>query len=176
VIDSTVAFAFHPPFPASITTINADHDTFVVAPAAMLEGNRRYVIRPLGRIVARNGATLDPADDSLVIHTFPREQEPNDAPAAADTLARRVCATIATVSDTDAFVCTSSNVRAIWVLSHESPVVVTILDSALSAIAASRRDVAADTVTVSGLVPPFYILVTPSQRIMAGYYEIGWTR
>ncbi len=116
--DSSVAVVFSPAVAVRYAaSLNPARDTLLVDVMDMLDGNTRYVLRLGGRVASVKGGVLEPADDSVVFFTFPREQEPNDAKDIADTLVSVLFGVLSEGSDIDAFVCTRNDIGALYLQS-----------------------------------------------------------
>lgn len=172
--DSTVDFEFSPPFYDFYTQMNPTADSADIVVTGMLRGATRYVIQPAHRVSSRNGAVLKPGRDSLVIHTFPAENEPNNSAATADSLVTRAYGVISTANDTDSYVCLVADTHNVYLNWYETAVTFRLVDANGNSLAGTRPDGGTDTIAVPDtLVPPLVIRVFAPQQLSGARYEVG---
>jgi hypothetical protein len=172
--DSLVSLDFSPPIGRYGAFLNATHDTLSLDIMDMLEGNTRYVVRLQNKVTSKDGAVLDPDQDSLSFITYAREHEPNDTKAASDILSSKIFGTVADQSDVDAFLCTNNAARGVFLQSINSQDSFYVVDSLSRIFSLGHPINPIDTIAFpDSLIRPIYIFVV--SRIMGseGDYELG---
>jgi hypothetical protein len=173
--DDTVLprFDFNPPFYSYTVTMNDTRDTAFLAWSEPLAGAQRYVFR-ISEFSDQAGNII-PCADSIIIVTYPTENEPNDTRETSDTLTTSRWGTIATVNDTD------------WFTAPEKPEYALVLNSTgsqTSFAVVGRNGMLgsemvykkSDTLRVADSLPsPLMIAVFAYHRSVGGYYEVRRT-
>lgn len=139
VADTSIRFDISPDPGTVYSTqiINTTHDTAIITVSQMLPGDTRLVISPGMPIHAENGTEIRPGNDSIVVHTYPREDEPNDAPGLAGTLREMICGEILPGNDTDYFWVPDSNISVLHVVTDGDGLCLLFRDSTGQDIAAA---------------------------------------
>lgn len=97
----SVRFAFRPLFNEYRQTFNASHDTITIECILPLQGDAEYFMFLTSFVESEDGSLLRPGEDSLLLRTFPIEQEPNDSKNTADTLNSVIFGSVSAANDTD---------------------------------------------------------------------------
>ncbi len=171
---ASIGFSFKPSFYSYTITLNESRDTALVQCTEPLMGSSRYVLRVQAIITAKNDAVFAPQSDSIVIFTYPAEQEPNGAQPVADTLTGRCFGAIATVSDTDRYFIADSSAHTLFLNSKGSQTTF-VLEHLSGSVTAERTFNKNDTCIIPATFsPPVYIAVYSYHQSVGGYYEIGF--
>jgi hypothetical protein len=172
----SIHFVFAPQFADYQLTFATTLDTITIFFAVPLQGSTRYSFHPDRPIEAADGHLLDPADDSVVVFTFPIEQEPNDSRQTADLLEGKLFGSISLASDTDWFAMPDTAARTFYLKSNVSSSQFDIRD-ATGALFRPTAFAMAETLAVpSSFVPPFCLVVYAWNRSNGGFYEAGTVR
>jgi len=168
---SDADFEFNPPFYAYSIEYSSERDTVLLRFSEPLRGAVTYSIRLKKTVHSVNASVFSPDDDSLVITTEDREQEPNDHLTVADTLRSRCFGAVAMVNDTDWYI-VPLEVRKVYCNSFGSRTGFFI--KGLNDNGIPRMYTQFDTVTIPDTVtPPLYLAIHSYLRSVGGYYETG---
>jgi hypothetical protein len=173
VQDAAVSLEFSPDFFDFYVQLNADKDTLTIVVTHPLNGNTRYAIRPMENITSRDGATLAPNEDSLVIITAPAEHEPNNSVVTADTVTGRICGMISNAADTDYYRCDWLAGDTVCITSSGSPASFQVIDSTGFAVYAPHRGLITDSlIAPAAFISPFTIKVFAGALSTGGLYDL----
>ena len=163
-------FDFSPPFFSYTVTMNATRDTAHLAWSSPLAGAQRYAIR-IDEFRTESGDLMS-SNDSIIVVTYPMEQEPNSAPETADTLTTSRWGAIATVNDTDWFTATGRPGDALLLNSEGSQTSLAVMTRG-GMLGPERTFRKNDTLLVAdSFLLPLLIAVFAYHRSVGGYYEI----
>jgi hypothetical protein len=152
---------------------NESADTFSLELLRSLRGGSRYVLRLAEWVESIDGSFLTPGNDSIVFHTWPAEQEPNNGRTTADTLGSITFGSISMANDTDWFEVRDSTVETFYIKSIGSSSLFDIRDAA-GAVRGPTSFAAAETLSVpQGFVRPLHLVVYAFNRSNGGHYELG---
>jgi hypothetical protein len=170
----SVDFAIRPYTHEFQILFNASRDTVSLLFTVPLEGNTKYSITATDPIAADDGAMLYPWEDTVVVCTYPTEQEPNNSRALADTLKGRRFGSITAANDTDWFVVPDGTADVFYLVSTATSSTFDLFDATGTA-SLSGTFAGTQTLTVPlGFVRPLYVSVHAWNRSNGGYYEVGW--
>jgi hypothetical protein len=119
--DSSVHLIITPdPGPVYSVYLNRNRDTVRLDVSQSLEGNTTYFITLQDTLQSVNDKYLYPADVSFSFTTYPKENEPNNTSATADTLRALCFGASVTATDTDFYFIPATNARGIYLKSMQS--------------------------------------------------------
>jgi hypothetical protein len=174
---SSLDFDFSPPVAQNYgITVNPATDTATLSFIEMLPGNTRFVIKLKSMITSRGGSTLSPGNDSTVIFTGAKEQEPNNDPALADTLKPpAIYGMLPEASDTDVYYVPSKH-DVLYLKTFTGQISLSVKDSLLHGVRVTGglgAD-AADTFTVpDSTLFPIYVYIFSPIKGVTGFYRLG---
>jgi hypothetical protein len=172
----SVGLIFSPPFSEYQILWNGSQDTATLNFALPLEGNTSYGVRLSKTIASTDGNVLYPWSDTLKIHTYDCEQEPNDAENLADTLNGTVFGHISMANDTDWYLVSDTTKRSFYLKSTGSTSIFSIADNTGRLIMPGAY---ADAETLSvpmEFVSPLFVYVYAYNYSNGGSYELGWVK
>lgn len=166
-------FNIKPYFTSYSLILNDTRDTARLHCSEPLNGASRYVIRLESSVLSAHGNRLTPSGDSILIHTWPAEQEPNDSRFMSDTIVNVRFGTLTTVQDTDWYCVVDSSAVAFYLVSTGSQnSFITFRDS--DATIVTRPYNQNDTMFLKdGMQLPLNIAVHSYSRSAGGYYKAG---
>lgn len=168
--DTSATFQFDPPFFSFYSIVNKSKDTISIMLADPLPGDTCFALHPVNEINSESGQVIK-LTDSVVLHVYPTEHEPNDNIATADTLKRKIYGSISTINDTDFFVIPSS-AKIVYLKSFSSQTTFKIKDSK-GQLSSNRPE--SDTLTIpDNLIAPLFLAVISYNKSVGGYYETGF--
>jgi hypothetical protein len=156
-------------------TFNPARDTATLSFVEMLPGNTRYVLRLKSAIAAANGSTLSTGNDSTVLYTGAKEQEPNNTPALADTLKPpAIYGMLSEASDTDVY-CVPQKRTALYFRTFAGQASFSVKDSMLRDVRPGAGSAGtADTFIVpDSTLFPIYVFVFSPIKGVACIYRFG---
>jgi hypothetical protein len=173
--DTSATFQFDPPFFSFLSIVNKSEDTISIMLADPLPGETCFALRPVNEIRSESGQVIK-VTDSVVLHVYPTEHEPNDNIATADTLKRKIYGSIATVNDTDFFVIPAS-AKTVYLKTFSSHTSFKVKDSKgqFSRPCLESDTLKSDTLTIPvNLIAPLFLVVNSYNKSVGGYYETGF--
>jgi hypothetical protein len=174
VLDTnSVRFVFQPLFTEFRQAFNATHDTVTIEFILPLQGDEQYTLFLASPVESEDGSVLRPGEDSLVLVTFPTEQEPNDFVNIADTLRDIAFGSVSAANDTDWFAIQDTSAGSFYLKSTGSSSLFKICD-ADSLSVRPQTFAAAETLDIPGSFErPLHIAVFAFNRSNGGHYELG---
>ena len=180
--DTSAAFQFNPPFFSFISIVNKQRDTISIIPADPFPGDTCFSLHPVKAIKSESGQVID-SKDSVSVHVYPTEHEPNDNTGTADNLKSKIYGSISTVNDTDFFSIPAS-AKFVYLKSYSTEITFNFkikdskgkLSSDIPCIESDTiKSEKSDTLTITdNLVAPLFLVVTSCKKSVRGYYETGY--
>ncbi len=170
--DESVSITFSPLFVDYAARLSESRDTLTIRVTGLLDGETRYVLRPAGELRAGDGSVPGPDTDSLVIHTYPAEQEPNDTRKTADPFQSPMYGRIKPANDTDFFFLEAPTGGNVILESLDSKVSLEVRDSSGTLSAAPVTQNSVDTLAVSD--SPVWVLAYSRGGIMDERYRLSF--
>jgi hypothetical protein len=136
-------------------------------------GDTQYSLFLASFVESEDGSMLRPGEDTLLLRTFPTEQEPNDFRTIADTLKDIIFGSVSAANDTDWFAIHDTAAASFYLKSTGSSSLFELYDADSLSVRPSKF-AAAETLNVPGSFErPLYIAVFAYNRSNGGYYELG---
>jgi hypothetical protein len=172
----SVRFAFKPLFTEYRQTFNETNDTVTIECILPLLGDREYFLWLASSVESEDGSLLQPGEDTLLVRTFPIEQEPNDSRLTADTLRSVIFGSVSAANDTDWFAIHDTTAASLYLKSTGSSSHFMLCD-ADTLSARLETFAAAETLDIPDTFhKPVHIAVFAFNRSNGGHYELGIVR
>jgi hypothetical protein len=169
----SVRFTFQPLFTEYRQTFNATLDTFTLECILPLQGDEQYSLFLVSFVESEDGSLLRPGEDTLLLRTFPAEQEPNDSKNTADTLKGIIFGSVSAANDTDWFAIHDTAAASFYLKSTGSSSLFELRDAGSLSVR-PLKFAAAETLDIPGSFErPVYITVFAYNRSNGGHYELG---
>ena len=169
----SIRFAFQPLFTEYRQTFNDSHDTVTIECILPLLGDTEYYLILASSVESEDGSLLQPGEDSLLLRTFPIEQEPNNFRNIADSFKNIIFGSVSTVNDTDWFAIYDTTAASFYLKSTGSSSIFKLCD-ADSLSVRPQAFAAAETLDIpDSFNKPVHIAVFAFNRSNGGHYELG---
>lgn len=166
--DSTVMMRLQPNNITITATMNKTNDTALLVLPLSISGNSDFMlISQFG-----NSAQANTTADTLIFHTWPRENEPNNSVETADSIYSRIYGTISTVDDIDWYLVDSAYVTKCRLRNYGGTANLRVARKPGTPV---YEDLALDTeiVTIPDNIKGMaYIIINTPLKSAGGYYEI----